>query len=227
MSDWFKLSGSYYRDPKVLRAGEAAEVLFVRGLSYCCEHGTGGRIPKAALPYLAATDTEARTDALVREGLWVTDGDEYVVRSWDAWQQGVDALTERRKKDRDRKRSQRVSHRTVRGQSADTSAEFRTTEIEIEKEETTNVVSSARARATRAPDIFAITDQMRSWASGKAIRADLDRETERFLDHHRAKGTTYRDWTAAWRTWMSRADDYAPQPAANAQRGNLGRLFEQ
>jgi hypothetical protein len=32
-------------------------------------------------------------------------------------------------------------------------------------------------------------------------------ETARFLDWHRAKGTTHVDWTAAWRNWMRKARD--------------------
>jgi hypothetical protein len=67
---------------------------------------------------------------------------------------------------------------------------------------------AARKRATQAPDSIDITDAMRTWAASKAPRVDLTSETERFLDHHRAKGSTFKDWTAAWRTWMSRAEGY-------------------
>lgn len=68
---------------------------------------------------------------------------------------------------------------------------------------------NTRKRATRAPDEFDITDDLRKWASDRGIVADLDRETERFLDHHRAKGSTFTNWQAAWRTWMNRAEQYA------------------
>lgn len=71
----------------------------------------------------------------------------------------------------------------------------------------------ARKRATTAPDTFDIDDALRDWAREKKIIADLDGETERFLDHHRAKGNTFKDWRAAWRTWMSRSRDYAPTGA--------------
>jgi hypothetical protein len=67
----------------------------------------------------------------------------------------------------------------------------------------------SRKRATQAPDSIDITDTMREWATTKASGVDLDAETERFLDHHRAKGSTFKDWTAAWRTWMSRAASYS------------------
>lgn len=55
---------------------------------------------------------------------------------------------------------------------------------------------------------------MRVWAVEKGVASDrIGGETERFLDHHRANGKTFKDWNAAWRTWISRAVDYAPRQA--------------
>lgn len=60
----------------------------------------------------------------------------------------------------------------------------------------------AASRATPAPAELPVTAAMRAWARGKDITVNLAEETEQFLDFHRAKGTEFRDWTAAWRTWM-------------------------
>jgi len=61
-------------------------------------------------------------------------------------------------------------------------------------------------RASAPPDDFTITTAMRAWWAAKDRRdIDLAQETERFLDYHRSKGNTFKDWTAAWRTWMSKA----------------------
>lgn len=49
---------------------------------------------------------------------------------------------------------------------------------------------------------------MRDWATAQHLTINLERETARFLDHHRAKGSVFKDWAAAWRTWMSRAAEY-------------------
>jgi len=56
---------------------------------------------------------------------------------------------------------------------------------------------------------------MGEWASRQPHLAavNLDAETEKFLDHHRSRGTTFLDWQAAWRTWMARAKDFAPRGA--------------
>lgn len=55
---------------------------------------------------------------------------------------------------------------------------------------------------TLAPEDFRITDDLKTWAHDRGITKELIDQTERFLDHHRARGTKFRDWKAAWRTWM-------------------------
>ncbi len=35
-------------------------------------------------------------------------------------------------------------------------------------------------------------------------KEDLERIAETFVDHHTAKGTLYKDWTAAFRNWVRR-----------------------
>jgi hypothetical protein len=65
-------------------------------------------------------------------------------------------------------------------------------------------------RATGPPEEFQITDRLKRWADENARGIDLTRETARFLDHHRAKGSVFKDWGAAWRNWMGRAVDFKP-----------------
>lgn len=152
--EWCRLTAGYYRDPAVVRAGEAAEVLFVRMISYCAETETGGRVPVAYLPNLTPTKTVARRDALLREGLIVRDGADVVLRSWERIQSAHDAGVERKRKDRERKAAARAAERagTVHGTSADTSADSPQTvqpmsarkEVEEEKD---NIKPSSSADA--------------------------------------------------------------------------------
>lgn len=73
-------------------------------------------------------------------------------------------------------------------------------------------VGSAKARATRIPEDFTVTDAMREKAIGYGVHPlQIDNQTEMFLNHHRAKGSTFVDWRAAWYTWMQRAPGYAPR----------------
>jgi hypothetical protein len=54
---------------------------------------------------------------------------------------------------------------------------------------------------------------MRSWAAEHVPGVPVDAETENFRDHHRAKGSAMKDWTAAWRTWMRNAVKFGRVPA--------------
>lgn len=71
-------------------------------------------------------------------------------------------------------------------------------------------------RATAVPDDFPITVDLRSWAAEKVPGVNLERETEKFLNHFRSNGKTMKDWTAAWRNWMLRSAEYNPQPVITA-----------
>jgi hypothetical protein len=70
---------------------------------------------------------------------------------------------------------------------------------------------TATKRGTTAPDALVITSAMREWATGEGITVNLEAETAQMLDHHQAKGSTFRDWTAAWRTWMRNSQKFASQ----------------
>lgn len=71
----------------------------------------------------------------------------------------------------------------------------------------------AKKPLTSAPEAFEVTDQLAAWAwnEHKIPRHVAVSQTQVFLDNARAKGNEYKDWTAAWRTWMSRVPIYHPQ----------------
>ncbi len=72
-----------------------------------------------------------------------------------------------------------------------------------------------RAQATEAPERIEITDSMYDKARTDygLSRQRVDFETGQFLDHHRARGNTFKDWESAWRTWMGRVRKYDPPGA--------------
>lgn len=229
--EWCRLHGNYYLDPALVRAGEAAELLFVRMLAYSAENETGGRVPRLALPMLAPTRTRARIEALLREGVVIDDGADVVLRSWERIQEAHDSAADRRRRDRERKAEKRRQER-LPGLSADMEGDVsadsprtvartsapspRHKEVETEQKTSSSVT---RKRATQAPDDFEITDAMRSWGREHApLVTDPVAETRQFLDHARANGKTFKDWPAAWRTWMGNAQRFA------AERGNVRPL---
>jgi hypothetical protein len=70
---------------------------------------------------------------------------------------------------------------------------------------------------TPAPDDFEITNHLRAWAASRNVTCDLDEATEEFLNHHRAKGSEFKNWDAAWQTWMTRTKRYGgPQRPGTA-----------
>lgn len=64
-------------------------------------------------------------------------------------------------------------------------------------------------RKTALPDPFPITNEMLAWAIERAPAASASLETEKFINHFRAKGEVRADWLASWRNWMLNAQTYA------------------
>ncbi len=76
-------------------------------------------------------------------------------------------------------------------------------------------------RASGVPDEFLVDQQMLDWLESNQITTDWRTETNKFLDHHRAKGSKMADWVAAWRTWMRNSLKFAqsrPMPPASAKQ---------
>jgi hypothetical protein len=65
----------------------------------------------------------------------------------------------------------------------------------------------ARTRAMQRswPDLT-LSDEWREYGLLHGVVPDT--EFESFRDHHLAKGSTFADWTAAWRTWCRNAEKY-------------------
>lgn len=229
--EWVKLAAvpSYYLDGALLRAGEAAEVLFCRALAYCGSVESAGVVDKTVLPLLVPLKPQARASALVREGLWIDEGAVYRIRSWDRWQDEHDVAAEKRRKNRERQREYRRTRRqgdshTERHSDSHTSnRDGHNVDVEGEREEDkqppTEVVVAAPPKAkpaTRIPDDFPITAEMVAWAREHAPAVDGRAETANWQDWHRAKGDTARDWVASWRTWMRRAQKDAERRPGSA-----------
>ena len=81
------LAGGYYDDPAVIAAGPAAELLYIRLLSWCALHPeTDGTVPvEVATSRLGLTDTADRLDALTTHGLVTADATTITVTSWVRW----------------------------------------------------------------------------------------------------------------------------------------------
>lgn len=82
-----------------------------------------------------------------------------------------------------------------------------------------SVVARTRAeRATRLPQSWAVSPEMRDWARRMVPLVDLGYEDQKFQDYWRGKsgqGATKRDWMATWRNWMRRADEELQRRGGN------------
>ena len=72
-------------------------------------------------------------------------------------------------------------------------------------------------RARQLPPDWQPNDGHQTFAAEN--RLNLDAELEQFADHHRAKGSTMKDWDAAFRTWLRNAVKWRKDtPTANRAR---------
>jgi hypothetical protein len=69
---------------------------------------------------------------------------------------------------------------------------------------------------TRIPDDFEVTPKMREDAIGYGVAAEQIRfETEKWRDHHAAKGDVVKDAAASWRVWMRNSVRFAANGRAS------------
>lgn len=90
------------------------------------------------------------------------------------------------------------------------------TEVEVEGNEVPPLspprgAKRPRRQMTPPPDKFDLTDEMQKWAVEHAPDVRLVVESARLVDWARGKGERKADWIAAWRNWMSRAQENITQ----------------
>lgn len=92
---WFRLDDKFHSHPKVLAAGNAAVGLYCRCGTWSADLGSDGRIPKATARHFGSAREIA---ALLRERLWLDDGDAYVMPDFLEFNPSASAVDERRGK---------------------------------------------------------------------------------------------------------------------------------
>lgn len=118
------LSAHYYKDDAIDEAGEAAELLYVRGLAFCADVLSDGFISDRQLVRFVGVgmfDAKERADRLVEAGLWDRVPEGYQVRSWLDWNRSRAEITDFQKKDAERKRPAGKDSDTPDGQPPKTS----------------------------------------------------------------------------------------------------------
>lgn len=78
---------------------------------------------------------------------------------------------------------------------------------------TDNQFDGARARKTRVPDDFELTEERAAYAKAQGC-ADPVETFNRFKLHHASKGTLMLDWDKAWQYWCRNEKNFTPRTAA-------------
>lgn len=78
-----------------------------------------------------------------------------------------------------------------------------------------------RSRAMALPDGWVPSQKNIEDAYNRGFSdADIRSEAEAFRDYHLARGTTFKDWNAAWRTWLGNARKFAKARPAGGRGGH-------
>ena len=249
---WIKSHLSLARHPKTLRLTRLIHVPAPAAIGHlhllwwwCLEYADDGDLTKFHAEELALAaqydgDANRFVDGLVEAGFLDREGDALLVHDWDEY---TGRIQQRRKANTERMRQARAQHTThtdiARGAHVQRTTSARASDVQGQRrgeekrgEEREILVADAppakvtpieKKRATKAPKHFDLDAEHYDLGEtlGFTTQQTTD-ETNRFLDWHRAKGTSNVNWDAAWRNWMRKAKDIRDERAA--KKG--GRMTE-
>ncbi|WP_325603015.1 hypothetical protein [Nocardioides sp.] len=227
--------------PKVIAAGPLAKSLFVDGLCYCNRLLTDGLIPRRmalrlADDYAEYTD-EDLAQRLVDVGLWETCEDGYRVHDYLDYQPSAEKVKAERTSLSAKRAAAGRAGAAARWQTdgngngkavanewqTDGPVPSRPVLDETEVPIVTSVSSATAPRAKRkqqVPDDFYPDDAGVNYALAQGMPFEqVPRQVEKFVNHHRSKGTTFLDVAKAWQTWAGNYQEFgrprSPTGSAN------------
>ena len=101
---WVKLDDRFWCNRKVRKAGDAIGA-YILALTWSADQLTDGRIPVDELDFICHgfDDPNAAAERLEEVGLFVLDGDDWVIPDYLEFNESAETIKERRAKDRERK----------------------------------------------------------------------------------------------------------------------------
>ncbi|MEX8058598.1 hypothetical protein [Microbacterium sp. 16-032] len=219
---WFKVDDHFWSHPKTAALSDAATALWLRAGSWSAGHLTDGRVPSSMLRFFSARRRSA--DELVAAGLWTVDGDTFVFHSWAEYQpskEQVEAKRDATKKRVNAWRERQGNGVTNTSPDGDRNAPPDPTRPDPAPISTsTEVERGTRKRATRIPEPFIVTADMRADMHAEYPHLDINHSTKQFVDYWRSasgKNALKKEWVAAWRFWMRRDGQAMTTPRAGQQ----------
>lgn len=233
---WFKVDDGFHSSRKVLsiprRQRLAAVGLWTMAGNWSARELTDGKVPSYVLDELGATETLIR--ALVEARLWLDQGSVEARPKLDRGSTGIEftnwaeyqptraeveadraKAAERQRKWRERHKGETQDEHVSNGVTDGVTngvSHAAPTRPDPTRPSISNEIEKGvpRKRATRIPDPFIVTTDMREWATGRTPLVVVDDTTERFVNYWRAKAgkdATKLDWLATWQNWLLRDQD--------------------
>jgi hypothetical protein len=214
--DWIKMRGNLWDDPRVSRLCDITgqtEAPIIGALYWLWaaadQHTEDGAMPGLTLRQIdRKTGVQGFGAALVEVG-WLRDDPQGVVIVNFTDHNGSSA--KRRCTDAQRKANVRnVSASDADNERTDDGQKAPNLGAREEKSKRRDKDAPLRGAATRkCPPGFVVTPEMREWCATDVPGVDVDRETQRFMDH--TFKTARSDWPGTWRNWLREAHDRLPR----------------
>lgn len=256
---WFNVDDGFAFHRKAVLAGNSAIGLWTRAGSWCAKELTDGFVPDHMIQTMG---TRNQADRLVRAGLWQRDdvrgGFQFHEFNEDGRNPTRAEVLKKRAQAADKKRKQRAGNGQKNEESQVDGSCPQGTDGGVPEGvpggvndapplpsppsspsgEEPSLRSGRRTGGARTiPDDFAVTPEMVAWAQQETPLVDGRRETAAFIDHWKqaTKNHRKRDWIAAWRNWMRRAQGDAEdrrsraapyqRPSVNQTDANIAALL--
>lgn len=215
---WVRIDDHIDEHPKVAALSDSAFALFVTSLAYCNRNLTDGFVPNAVgLGKLRWC--EGNTIPPIREleasGLWEEANGGWQIHDYEDFQPSREDVLKEREAARERKaKSRKKSQPKSQGDSQEESPNGHGGSSALPVPVPNPVPNpetetpKKRSRKTALPKDFAPNGDVLQWAKENHPTVDAKAETLRFIDYHRANGSTFNDWLAAWRNWIRNAEKF-------------------
>lgn len=135
---------------------------------------------------------------------WVKETTEAIVFPRFFEEFNVDPSEELKAKNAERQRRFREKKKAESNVTVDVTVASQSNAREEKRRE--YIYKAKKARASSIPKDF--TPNETGLEKATAAGLSVERELEKFRNHHAAKGSTMLDWQAAWRTWVGNAVEF-------------------
>ena len=227
---WVKVDDNFPDHPKTLVLSLAAQGLWLSGLCYASRHMTDGRLPSAFLRRVGDDAAWNAAEELVAVGLWHDNGAGWDIHDYTEYQrtrEQIEAISEARSEAG--RRGGLAKARQTAGNlpaKAKQTGSNRLPDTDTDTDTEAENVVGARARAssqdaapkkrkpatTKLTDAFEPSASTLAWAREHGWHADaFQREFEKFVGYHTAKGGRMADWDQALKNWLRKAEEFAAQ----------------